>query len=307
MIIDGKALAAKIRANLKESIDAFKLLNDGTAPCLAVIQVGDNPASTTYVNNKIKACNECGIKSKAYHFLHITEEKLLHLISELNYDSEVHGILVQLPLPENINEKRVLEAIRVDKDVDAFHPYNTGRLFDGDPEFVPCTPAGIMELLKAYDIDPAGKECVVVGRSNIVGKPIAHLLLQANGTVTICHSKTQNLEEVCKRADILICAIGKSKFFNEAHVKPGAVVIDVGINRDENGKLCGDVDFEAVKDIAKFITPVPGSVGPMTIAMLMKNTYHAAWLQEGARTYDLTKEATDSDTERISYLGRSDS
>jgi methylenetetrahydrofolate dehydrogenase (NADP+)/methenyltetrahydrofolate cyclohydrolase len=306
MIMDGKALAAKIKANLKESIDAFKQLNTNSTPCLAVIQVGDNPASTTYVNNKIKACNECGIKSKVYHFLHITEEKLLHLISELNYDSEVHGILVQLPLPENINEKRVLEAIRICKDVDAFHPYNTGRLFEGDPEFVPCTPAGIMELLKAYNIDPAGKECVVVGRSNIVGKPIAHLLLQANGTVTICHSKTKNLEEVCKRADILICAIGKPKFFNEDHVKLGAVVIDVGINRDENGKLCGDVDFEAVKDIVKFITPVPGGCGPLTIAMLMKNTYHAAWLQEGARTYDLTKEATDSDTERISYLGRSD-
>ena len=296
MIMDGKALAAKIRANLKESIDAFKLLNNGSTPCLAVIQVGNNPASTTYVNNKIKACAECGIKSESYHFLDITETQLISLISDLNYDNSVHGILVQLPLPEHINEKYVLEAIKLEKDVDAFHPFNVGKLFEGDPEFVPCTPAGIMELLKAYDIDPAGKECVVVGRSNIVGKPIAHLLLQANGTVTVCHSKTKNLEEVCKRADILICAIGKPKFFNAAHVKPGAVVIDVGINRVD-GKLCGDVDFETVKGIAGAITPVPGSVGPMTIAMLMKNTYHAAWLQEGAKIYDPTEETVDPDTE----------
>ncbi len=283
MIMDGKALAAKIRANLKESIDAFKQLNNNSTPCLAVIQVGNNPASTTYVNNKIKACAECGIKSKLYHFLDIAETDLIEKISELNSDPEVHGILVQLPLPEHINEKYVLEAIHPKKDVDAFHPFNTGLLFEGEPEFVPCTPAGIIELLKAYDVDPAGKECVVVGRSNIVGKPIAHLLLQANGTVTICHSKTKNLEEVCKRADILICAIGKPKFFNEDYVKFNSVVIDVGINRDENGKLCGDVDFEAVKDMVKYITPVPGGCGPMTIAMLMKNTYHAAWMQEGAK------------------------
>jgi methylenetetrahydrofolate dehydrogenase (NADP+)/methenyltetrahydrofolate cyclohydrolase len=282
MIIDGKAIAAEIREELKQSTEAFKAIYE-TTPCLAVIQVGDNHASSTYVNNKIKACQEIGFKSKSYHFADITETELIKKISALNYNTEVHGILVQLPLPEHINEKYVLEAINPAKDVDAFHPYNTGRLMEGDPEFLPCTPAGVMEMLKRHNIEIEGKECVVVGRSNIVGKPIAHLLLQQNGTVTVCHSKTKDLKEVCKRADILICAIGKPKFFNSDYVKLGAVVIDVGINRDENGKLCGDVDFENVLPWASYITPVPGGVGPMTIAMLMKNTYHAALMIEGAK------------------------
>lgn len=279
IIIDGKKIAAEIREELRQSTEAFNELY-GTRPCLAVIQVGANPASSTYVNNKIKACKEIGFISDSYHFTDkLTEEELLNVISALNHDKAVNGILVQLPLPAHIDEVKVIKAIRPDKDVDAFHPYNVGGLMTGDAEFLPCTPAGIMELLKRYNIGIAGKECVVVGRSNIVGKPIAHLLLQQNGTVTVCHSKTKDLKEVCKRADILICAIGKAKFFNDEYVKPGAVVVDVGINRDENNKLCGDVDFAAVEPIASYITPVPGSVGPMTIAMLMKNTYHAALIQ----------------------------
>ncbi len=293
MIIDGKAIAAEIREELRQSTEAFKAIYE-TTPCLAVIQVGDNPASTTYVNNKIKACQEIGFKFHVFHMLENTSEyNLLTAIQGLNSNPEVHGILVQLPLPKHINEKRILEAINPAKDVDAFHPYNTGRLMEGDPEFLPCTPAGVMEMLKRYSIEIEGKECVVVGRSNIVGKPIAHLLLQQNGTVTICHSKTKNLEEVCKRADILVCAVGKPKFFNEDYVKFNSVVIDVGINRDENGKLCGDVDFEAVKDIVKYITPVPGGCGPMTIAMLMKNTYHAALMIEGAKLNVYAEKNTD--------------
>lgn len=280
-IIDGKAIAAEIREELKQHTKAFNVLHC-TSPCLAVIQVGDNPASSTYVNNKIKACNEIGFISESFHYdADLTEAELLNVISALNYDDSVNGILVQLPLPEHINEVNVINAIRPDKDVDAFHPYNVGCLMTGEAEFLPCTPAGIMELLKRSNIEVAGKECVVVGRSNIVGKPIFHLLLQQNGTVTVCHSKTKNLKEVCKRADILICAIGKAKFFNEEYVKPGAVVIDVGINRDDNGKLCGDVDFAAVEPIAGYITPVPGGCGPLTIAMLMKNTYSAACAQIG--------------------------
>lgn len=279
IIIDGKKVAADIREELRQSTEAFNVLYC-TSPCLAVIQVGDDPASSTYVNNKIRACKEIGFISESFHYTSaMTEEELLNLISALNHDDTVHGILVQLPLPEHINEKKVINAIAVEKDVDAFHPYNVGCLMTGEASFLPCTPAGIMELLKRYKIDIAGKECVVVGRSNIVGKPMAHLLLHQNGTVTICHSKTKNLAEHCRKADILICAIGKPKFFTAEYIKPGAVVIDVGINRDENGKLCGDVDFEAVKDIAGYITPVPGGCGPMTIAMLMKNTYHAACAQ----------------------------
>lgn len=276
IIIDGKAVAADIREELRQSTEVFKALH-GTSPCLAVIQVGDNPASCTYVRNKIKACTEIGFISESFHYnADLTEAELLNVISSLNYDNAVDGILVQLPLPEHINEVNIINAIHPDKDVDAFHPYNVGCLMTGEAKFLPCTPAGIMELLKRYNIDVAGKECVVVGRSNIVGKPIFHLLLHQNGTVTVCHSKTKNLKEVCKRADILICAIGKAKFFNEEYVKPGAVVIDVGINRDENGKLCGDVDFAAVEPIAGYITPTPGGTGPMTIAMLMQNTYNAA-------------------------------
>ena len=279
MIIDGKAIAAEIREELKESTKAFNVLYC-TSPCLAVIQVGDDPASSTYVNNKIKACREIGFISETFHYTNkLTEAELLDVISALNHDEAVNGILVQLPLPEHINEKKIINAISPEKDVDAFHPYNVGGLMTGEASFLPCTPAGIMELLKRYNIDIAGKECVVVGRSNIVGKPIAHMLLAQNGTVTICHSKTQNLVEHCRKADILICAIGKPKFFTAEYIKPGAVVIDVGINRDENNKLCGDVDFEAVKDTAGYITPVPGGCGPLTIAMLMKNTYHAACMQ----------------------------
>lgn len=279
IIIDGKKVAADIREELRQSTEAFNVLYC-TSPCLAVIQVGDDPASSTYVNNKIRACKEIGFISESFHYTSaMTEEELLNLISALNHDDTVHGILVQLPLPEHINEKKVINTIAAEKDVDAFHPYNVGCLITGEASFLPCTPAGIMELLKRYKIDIAGKECVVVGRSNIVGKPMAHLLLHQNGTVTICHSKTQNLAEHCRKADILICAIGKPKFFTADYIKPGAVVIDVGINRDENGKLCGDVDFEAVKDIAGYITPVPGGTGPCTIAMLMKNTYHAACAQ----------------------------
>jgi methylenetetrahydrofolate dehydrogenase (NADP+)/methenyltetrahydrofolate cyclohydrolase len=279
IIIDGKKVAAEIREELRQSTKAFNALYC-TSPCLAVIQVGDNPASSTYVNNKIKACKEIGFISESFHYTsEMSEAELLDLISALNHDEAVNGILVQLPLPKHINENNIINAISPEKDVDAFHPYNVGRLMAGEASFLPCTPAGIMELLKRYNIDIAGKECVVVGRSNIVGKPMAHLLLHQNGTVTVCHSKTNNLKEVCKRADILICAIGKPKFFNADYIKPGAVVIDVGINRDENGKLCGDVDFEAVKDIVSAITPVPGGCGPCTIAMLMKNTYTAACKQ----------------------------
>ena len=279
IILDGKKIAAEIREELRQSTEAFNELY-GTRPCLAVIQVGDNPASSTYVNNKIRACKEIGFISESFHYSDkLTEEELLNVISALNHDDAVNGILVQLPLPAHIDEAKIIKAIRQDKDVDAFNPYNVGGLMTCDAEFLPCTPAGIMELLKRYNIEVAGKECVVVGRSNIVGKPVAHLLLQQNGTVTVCHSKTKDLKEVCKRADILVCAIGKAKFFNDEYVKPGAVVVDVGINRDENNKLCGDVDFEAVEPIASYITPVPGSVGPMTIAMLMKNTYHAALIQ----------------------------
>lgn len=279
IIIDGKKVATEIKEELRQSTEAFNELY-GKYPCLAVIQVGDNQASNVYVNNKIKACKEIGFISKSFHYTSaMTEQELINLIADLNYDDSVHGILVQLPLPEHINEANIIKVIDPKKDVDAFHPYNVGCLMAGNAEFLPCTPAGIVELLKRYNIDIAGKECVVVGRSNIVGKPIAHLLLQQNGTVTVCHSKTTNLQEVCKRADILICAIGKPKFFDADYIKRGAVVIDVGINRDENGKLCGDVDFESVKDIASAITPVPGGCGPMTIAMLMKNTYHAAFMQ----------------------------
>lgn len=279
IIIDGKKVASDVKAGIKESVEAFKLLYN-TIPCLAVIQVGDNTASRVYVDNKIKSCTELGIKSKSFHYSEaMSEEELLNLISALNHDESVNGILVQLPLPEHIDENKVINAISPEKDVDAFHPYNVGCLMTGEASFLPCTPAGVMELLKRYNIDIAGKECIVVGRSNIVGKPMAHLLLHQNGTVTVCHSKTKDLKEVCKRADILICAIGKAKFFNADYVKPGAVVIDVGINRAEDGKLCGDVDFESVEPIAGYITPVPGGCGPMTIAMLMKNTYHAALVQ----------------------------
>ena len=279
IILDGKKVAAEIKEELKQSTEAFVELY-GKRPCLAVVQVGDNPASTVYVNNKIKSCQEIGFVSKSFHYTStMTEDELINLIADLNYDETIHGILVQLPLPEHINEANIIKVIDPKKDVDSFHPYNVGCLMTGETSFLPCTPAGIMELLRRYNIDVAGKECVIVGRSNIVGKPIAQLLLQQNGTVIVCHSKTHNLAEHCRKADILICAIGKPKFFTAEYIRPGAVVIDVGINRDENNKLCGDVDFEAVKDRAGAITPVPGGCGPLTIAMLMKNTYTAACQQ----------------------------
>ena len=268
--IDGKAIATQIKQELKEQVQ--QLAKDNITVTLAVIQVGQDPASCVYVRNKQRTCEERGIHSLSYELEETTsEEKLLSLIQELNAREDVDGILVQLPLPGHINEKDVLNAIDPAKDVDGFHPYNVGALSCGEEGFVPGTPAGIIELLKRSDIRIDGKECVVIGRSNIVGKPIAQLLLAENGTVTIAHSRTVNLKEVTKRADILVVAIGKRQMIDAEYVKPGAAVIDVGIHRDEANHLCGDVDYESVFPVASAITPVPGGVGPMTIAMLMKN------------------------------------
>lgn len=276
-LIDGKKISGEIKDELKEKVAKYK--NEGVEITLAVIQVGQDPASTVYVGNKKKACEYIGIRSLAYELdENITEEKLLELIAELNERKDVNGILVQLPLPKHICEDAVIQAIAPEKDVDGFHPQSVGALSIGEKGFVSCTPAGIIQLLKRSDIDIAGKECVVVGRSNIVGKPISMLLLRENGTVTICHSKTHDLKEVTKRADILVVAIGKPKFITKDYVKEGAVVIDVGIHRNENNKLCGDVDFEDVEPIVSAITPVPGGVGPMTIAMLMHNCVEAVEL-----------------------------
>jgi methylenetetrahydrofolate dehydrogenase (NADP+)/methenyltetrahydrofolate cyclohydrolase len=273
-IIDGKWVASQIKNNA--ALEVEKLKKKGIHPCLAVIMIGDNAASQVYVNNKRKACKELGISSKVFSFTEdFGQEKLLELIDNLNNDQAVHGILCQLPLPFGYNEKEVIEAISPDKDVDCFHPVNVGRVLTGDYSFLPCTPAGVIEMLKCYNIDITGKECVVVGRSNIVGKPLSMMLLNENGTVTTAHSKTKNLKEVCQRADILVSAVGKPNFITEDMVKEGAVVIDIGINRVD-GKLCGDVDFEKVASKASWITPVPGGAGPMTIAMLMKNTIKAA-------------------------------
>ncbi len=275
-LIDGKAISAAIRAEIAEDVKKLKA-EKGIAPGLAVIIVGEDPASKVYVRNKHRACEEVGFRSLGYELpADTTEEELLSLVEKLNRDDEVHGILVQLPLPRHLNEEKILLAIDPAKDVDAFHPYNVGKIMIGNYDFLPCTPAGVMELLRRSDIEISGKECVVVGRSNIVGKPQAMLLLQANGTVTICHSRTKDLREVCRRADILIAAIGKPEFFDASFVKEGAVVIDVGINRRADGKLCGDVKFDDVAPHTSYITPVPGGVGPMTIAMLMKNTLTAA-------------------------------
>ena len=276
ILLDGKLTSAKVKEEVAAKIAAA--CADGKAPpCLAVVIVGDDPASRVYVNNKKKACAEVGIYSEEYALPEETTEKqLLELIDELNKNDKINGILVQLPLPKHLDEKTVLYAIDPKKDVDAFHPVNVGRIMIGDFDFVPCTPAGVMELIAESGIDVAGKNCVVIGRSNIVGKPQAMLLLHKNGTVTVCHSKTKDLPEITKKADILVAAVGRAKFVTKDMVKPGAVVIDVGMNRDENGKLCGDVDFEKVSEIAGAITPVPGGVGPMTIAMLMKNTVKAA-------------------------------
>ncbi len=274
-IIDGKAVAATIKQNVAVQVEKIK--NAGITPCLSVILVGDDPASKVYVNNKKKACEFCGIGSLEYKLpAETTQEQLLTLIDKLNNNSEVHGILVQLPLPKHIDEDAVIAAIAPQKDVDAFHPVNVGQIMQGTATLLPCTPAGVMELIASTGIDVAGKDCVVIGRSNIVGKPMAMLLLHQNGTVTICHSKTKELKEKCKQADILIAAVGKPNFVTADMVKEGAVVIDVGINRLADGSLCGDVDFSAVSDIAGAITPVPGGVGPMTIAMLMQNTVTAA-------------------------------
>lgn len=278
ILIDGKETAARIREEVKAK--ANELLERGIPVTLAVVMVGDNPASAVYVRNKQKACDEVGILSVTHHLEEATsEEALLKLVHDLNEDDNINGILVQLPLPEHINEKKILLAIDPDKDVDGFHPMNVGRLCTGEEGFVSCTPAGIIELLQRYEIATEGKECVIIGRSNIVGKPMIQLMLKENATVTVCHSKTKNLQEVCARADILIAALGKERFVKQDFVKEGAVVIDVGINRDENNKLCGDVDFEAVKEKASYITPVPGGVGPMTIAMLLKNCCIAGELQ----------------------------
>ncbi|ROR22121.1 methylenetetrahydrofolate dehydrogenase (NADP+)/methenyltetrahydrofolate cyclohydrolase [Mobilisporobacter senegalensis] len=269
-IIDGKEISAIIKDELKSKVEEYK--RNGITITLAVIQVGKDPASSVYVGNKKKACAYVGIESLAYELSEdTTQEELLMLIKVLNNKKEVNGILVQLPLPKHIDEDLVIQTIDPGKDVDGFHPQSVGVLSIGQKGFVSCTPAGIIELLKRSNIEIEGKECVIIGRSNIVGKPMALLLLRENGTVTICHSRTKNLKEVTKRADILVVALGKPKFVTKDYVKEGAVVIDVGINRDENGKLCGDVDYEDVFDKVSAITPVPGGVGPMTIAMLLHN------------------------------------
>ena len=277
-IINGKEVSAQVRADAAAEVAQLK--GSGIAPGLAVVIVGDDSASRVYVNNKKKACAEVGIYSEEYALpASTTQEELLALVQTLNRKKDINGILVQLPLPKHLDEKAVIEAIDPIKDVDAFHAANVGRIMIGDFHFLPCTPAGVMELLRSAKIEIAGKNCVVIGRSNIVGKPMAMLLLHQNGTVTICHSKTKNLPEVCQNADILVAAVGIPKFVKANMVKPGAVVIDVGMDRDEAGKLCGDVDFAEVEPVASYITPVPGGVGPMTIAMLMKNTIMAARLQ----------------------------
>ena len=274
-IIDGKAVSAKAKEEIRAEVE-----RDGLDIGLAVVIVGDDPASRVYVNNKKKACEVCGFKSYEYALpADTTEQELLDLIDVLNADEKVNGILVQLPLPKHLSEEKVIERISPLKDVDAFHASNVGKIMIGNYAFLPCTPAGCMELIHSTGIEVSGKECVVIGRSNIVGKPMAMLLLHENGTVTICHSRTKNLAEVCRRADILIAAVGRAGFVTADMVKEGAVVIDVGINRNEAGKLCGDVCFDEVAEKASYITPVPGGVGPMTIAMLMKNTVMAKRIQ----------------------------
>lgn len=269
-LIDGKLISAQIKDELKAEVAQMK--EKGINPCLAVIQVGNDPASSVYVNNKKKACAYIGIESLSYELEEtVSQDALLKLISELNNNEKVNGILVQLPLPRHIDENAVIEAITPSKDVDGFHPETVGNMCIGTRGFLPCTPAGVIQLLKRSNIEIEGKECVIIGRSNIVGKPMAMLLLRENGTVTITHSRTKDLKEVTKRADILVVAIGKPKFVTKDFVKEGAVVIDVGIHRNEDNKLCGDVDFDDIVEKVSAITPVPGGVGPMTIAMLMNN------------------------------------
>ena len=274
-IIDGKAISAEIRAEIKAEV-AKRAAEGKTLPGLAVIIVGEDPASQVYVRNKKKACEEVGFYSEVYELPADTkQEELNALVDKLNADEKIHGILCQLPLPKHLDENEVILRIDPKKDVDAFHPYNVGKIMIGDYDFLPCTPAGVMALLERSGIEVSGKECVVVGRSNIVGKPQAMLLLHANGTVTVCHSRTKDLAAVCRRADILVAAIGKADFFGADMVKEGAVVIDVGMNRRADGKLTGDVNFAEVEPKASYITPVPGGVGPMTITMLLKNTLTA--------------------------------
>lgn len=276
ILIDGKAVSEKIRQEIRTESAEFEA-KTGIKPGLAVIIVGEDPASQIYVRNKAKACEQVGFYSEVYALkAETSESELLQLVHRLNCDDKIHGILVQSPLPSHLNEKLIVDNIDPSKDVDAFHPFNVGRIMIGDYSFLPCTPAGVMELLKAYGISPKGKDCVVIGRSNIVGKPMAMLLLHADGTVTVCHSKTQGLAEKLQKADIVVVAIGKAKFLTGDMIKEGAVVIDVGMDRDENGKLCGDADFDSCSKKASYITPVPGGVGPMTITMLMKNTLTSA-------------------------------
>ncbi|EAD1227387.1 TPA: bifunctional methylenetetrahydrofolate dehydrogenase/methenyltetrahydrofolate cyclohydrolase FolD [Listeria monocytogenes] len=274
-IIDGKKLAKEIQEKVTREV--AELVKEGKKPGLAVVLVGDNQASRTYVRNKQKRTEEAGMKSVLIELPeNVTEEKLLSVVEELNEDKTIHGILVQLPLPEHISEEKVIDTISYDKDVDGFHPVNVGNLFIGKDSFVPCTPAGIIELIKSTGTQIEGKRAVVIGRSNIVGKPVAQLLLNENATVTIAHSRTKDLPQVAKEADILVVATGLAKFVKKDYIKPGAIVIDVGMDRDENNKLCGDVDFDDVVEEAGFITPVPGGVGPMTITMLLENTLKAA-------------------------------
>ena len=277
-IIDGKAVSAAVKAAV--AAETAQLKEKGIVPGLAVIIVGDDPASRVYVNNKKKACEAVGFHSEEYALpAQTTESELLRLVLELNENPQINGILVQLPLPAQIDEHKVIAAIAPEKDVDAFHAVNVGKIMIGDYDFLPCTPSGCMDLFHSTGVEIAGKNCVVIGRSNIVGKPMAMLLLHESGTITICHSKTKNLKEICRNADILVVAIGKAKFVTGDMIKKGAVVIDVGMDRDESGKLCGDVDFESAKEVAGYITPVPGGVGPMTIATLMRNTLTAAKVQ----------------------------
>ena len=280
-IIDGKKVSAEVKEKVRQQTLSL-IEKHGVTPGLAVVIVGDDPASRVYVNNKKKACELVGFRSEEYALPASTaQEELLDLVRTLNGKEDINGILVQLPLPKHLDDKAVIEAINPVKDVDAFHAVNVGKIMLGEYDFLPCTPAGVMEMLHSYGISVEGKECVVIGRSNIVGKPMGMLLLHENGTVTICHSRTKNLAAVCARADILVAAVGIPKFVKADMVKEGAVVIDVGMDRDENGKLCGDVDFENVKEKCSYITPVPGGVGPMTIATLMKNTLKACRIQNG--------------------------
>ncbi|WP_163855609.1 bifunctional methylenetetrahydrofolate dehydrogenase/methenyltetrahydrofolate cyclohydrolase FolD [Paenibacillus elgii] len=274
-IINGKEIVSAYRADIKQQVEQLK--QQGVQPGLAVVIVGDDPASHVYVRNKAKACEEAGMHSEVYKLPeHTPEADVLALISKLNGDNAIHGILVQSPLPGHISEERVVEAIAVDKDVDCFHPVNVGNLMIGKKGPAPCTPAGVIEILKKIGVEIAGKHAVVIGRSNIVGKPMAILLLRENATVTVCHSRTKNMEEITQQADILIAAVGKAKMINRNHIKPGAVVVDVGINRLDTGKLAGDVDFDDVLETASYVTPVPGCVGPMTITILLRNTLEAA-------------------------------